>query len=424
MTFRRLVLARSVTTLAIALTLSIAGSANAQDPHAGLGADPHDHESAQGPGSAQPLPRDDAREDPSVPVGSLFVHVVEPSGAPMPSSEVTLGIIHNTVAKGESRTRVTAKADNHGVARFDGLETGTGVAYRAMILRDGATFSAPPVQLTPKSGVSALVHVYPVTRELPPYLVSQSLLYTEVKDDRIQIQQVFKIYNFGPTAWVPENVVIPLPPEFTAFSAQQGMTDVGLDAVEKKGLRLRGTFSPGEHEIDFRWQLPYTGQASLSFDVGMTPHLAAMRVMAPSSKNMKLEVQDFPAARPTMDGMGQRALLTEKQFRREDPPVTAISVRLRGLPTEGPGKLVATFLAIGGVALGLVLGSRKPKPRSTKEDRQRLLEDLEALEKAHASGDVGPKTYERSRREILDDIARTFASEAPTKKLKKKSASA
>jgi len=41
-------------------------------------------------------------------------------------------------------------------------------------------------------------------------------------------------------------------------------------------------------------------------------------------------------------------------------------------------------------------------------ERQRLLEDLEDLERAHLSGEVGPKTYERARRELVDAIARTL----------------
>lgn len=384
---------------------SSAQPAEADDPHAAQ----HTAE----------LPRDTANEDPSIPVGTIFVHAVDPAGAPLPQIDVTLGILHNTVAQGESRKRVVAKADASGIARFDGLELGSGIAYRAMILRDGATFSAPPFQLTPKSGVRATVHAFPVTRELPDYVVSQVLLYAELKDDLIQIQQILKFYNFSPTAWVPDQVVFPLPPEFKAFTAQQGMTDVGLDPVDadgKKGAKLRGTISPGEHEISYRWQLPYDGDATVSFDVGLPPHLASARVMAPSSQNMQLVVEGFPQARGTTDGMGQRALITERQLRRDEPPLTTMKVSLTGLPTEGPGKFVATMLASCGVLAGLVLGARKPKARSPKLDRQRLLDELTELEDAHARGDVGPKTYERARRECIDRIAHTFADEAPAKK--------
>src|SRR5262249_55157695 len=152
----------------------------------------------------------------------------------------------------------------------------------------------------------------------------------------IQVQQAFKVYNLGASAWVPKDLVIPLPETFTAFTTQQGMTDVGVDAVPQKGVRLRGTFAPGQHMIEFRWQLPYTGESEVSFDIGMAPHMAAPRVIAPASKDMKLDVPGFPTPQSASDGQGQRALITEKQLRRDESPLKKVTVTIQGLPTEGP----------------------------------------------------------------------------------------
>jgi hypothetical protein len=340
---------------------------------------------------------------------------------------VTLGILYNSVAKGESKKRIVSMTDDTGRARFDKLDTGSGVAYRAMVLKDGATFSAPPFVLSAKMGSRAILHVYPVESDIEKTLVvAQAITYTEVKDDRVQIQQAYKIYNFGKNAWLPPpDLLVPLPPTFTAFTAQQGMTDVGVDAVPGKGIKIRGTFAPGQHVIEFRWQLPYKGDADVRFDVGMPPHMAAARVMSPASKNMTLEVPGFPAPQATSDGQGQRVLVTELQLKREDKPVKVVSVTIGGLPTTGPGRWIATLLAFGGLAYGVVLGSQKPSRGDRKKERERLLEDLESLERAHASGDVGPKTYERARRELVDEIARTLddgtSTKAPAKKKKKAS---
>ncbi|AKU96782.1 hypothetical protein AKJ09_03446 [Labilithrix luteola] len=376
------------------------------DPHGHAAGDGHSH---AGAGMNQE-PEDGAVDDPTIPPGRITVHVVDANGQPIPRAEVTLGILHNTVAQGESRKRVTGAANDQGDATFDHLESGSGIAYRAMVLKDGATFSVPPFRLTPKSGARALLHVYPVVNDIAQtMIVTQSMLYTEVKDDRIQVQEAFKIYNFGRNAWVPSNVEIPLPPGYTAFTSQQGMTDVGVDAVPDRGIRLRGTFSPGQHVIEFRWQLPYAGESEVRFDVGMSPNLAASRVIAPAARSMKLEVSGFPQAQASADGQGQRALVTERQFRREEPPVKNLTVVLSGLPTEGNGKVLATLLAFGAVVVGLVLGTRKPIAHDPKAERERLLLELEALEKGRAAGDIGPKTYERARRELMDDLARTFA---------------
>jgi hypothetical protein len=383
------------------------------DPHGGRGP-----AQAQNGGMEEPL-QDGVMEDPSAPKGSIELQVADPAGKPLGRTEVTLGILYNSVAKGESRKRVTQMSDDAGIARFKDLEIGSGVAYRPMVLKDGATFSVTPFGLGPKGGMRALLHVYPVTSDVKQALiVSQSMIYTEVKDDRVQIQQAIRIYNFGKSAWVPKDVLIPLPENFTAFATQQGMTDVGADPVATKGVKLRGTFGPGQHVIEFKWQVPYAGEAEVTFEVGMAPNLAAARVIAPAAKGMDMEVEGFDRTKPSSDGLGQRALIAEKQFRREEPPAKSIKVTIKGLPTEGPGKVVATFLALSGLVAGIVLGARKAAPRDTKRERQQLLGALEALELGRQDGSVGPKTYEKARRELIDDVARTFAAEpakSPTK---------
>jgi hypothetical protein len=363
------------------------------------------------PGMFRP-PEDGALDDPTIPKGTIQIHISDLTGKPLPSTEVTMGILYNSVAKGESKKRVTATTDAMGVVQFQNLDVGTGVAYRPMVLTDGATFSMMPFQLSQKNGMRALLHVYPVVRELdaPDTLIaSQAIIYAEVKDDRVQIQELLTIINIGKTAWVPNDVLIPLPANYTAFASQQGMTDVGVDAVPNKGVKLRGTFAPGQHQIEFKWQLPYSGEAEVHFDAGVAPHPFAGRVIAPASKDMVLDVPGFPPPESKSDNMGQRALITETRL--QDKNRTTITVNIRGLPTEGIAKYVASLLALTGLGLGVVLAAKKQPARDRKSERARLLADLEDLERAHRDGDVGPKTYERARRELLDEIARTFATE-------------
>jgi hypothetical protein len=408
---------RSALTLSLlAAALATARPADAQagmpDPEAeaddrGGGADPHGAGQPDGP------PPDGAVADPSLPHGSIDVALLDPEGKPLPGIDVTMGVLVSSVANGDRRNRTNAVTNAQGHARFDKLETGLGVAYRVSVVKDGGTFAAAPFNMPPASGMRAQLHVYPVVTDVEKALVvAQGMLFTEVKDDRVQIQQAFRIYNFGKTAWVPQDYVLPLPAEFTAFSSQQGMSDITTSAVAKKGVALRGTFTPGQHVVEFRWQLPYAADAEVHIEAGLLPHVAAMQVVAPASRDMILEVAGFPAPQAQIDGQGQRVLATGKQLRRDEAPLRTVSVTLRGLPTEGPGKLVATLLAAGGIAAGLVLGTRRPDPRNRKAERQRLLTALASLEQAHRDGTVGPKTYERGRRDLLDDLARTFAGEA------------
>lgn len=411
------------------------------DPH-GAGGNPHGAGGAPrgakgepGSGMWEP-PEDGSIEDAKIAPGSIEAIISDVDSKPRAHTEVTLGIIVNSVAKGESRRRVLATTDDQGVARFSGLETGSGVAYRVMVLSEGATFSAAPFQLGAKAGMKVLLHTYAVTHDyelldqaskakrdptkpVGASIVTQIMVYVEVKDDRVQVQQAFKIYNVGKVAWVPTDFVVPLPPEFTAFSAQQGMTDVGIDAVPKKGAKIRGTFAPGSHVIEFKWQLPYAGESDVGMDLGMTPNVAVAQIIAPAGKSMNLEVEGFPPPRASTDGRGQRALVTERQMNAVDAPLRNLHIAIKGLPTEGPAKVVATLLAGGTLAFGVILGTRARTPRDTRGERKRLLEELADLERAHAVGEVGPKTYARLRRDLLDAIAKTFAADPNVAKKKK-----
>ncbi len=388
---------------AFVLSILPGGSAHADDEV------PPGHPATSRSGATNAAPADRTEDDPSLPPGSISARILDGEGRPVPKVDVTLGILYNTVAKGESRKRLTTSTSEGGVATFGSLETGSGVAYRISTFSDGATFALPPFQLSATGGVRAVLHLYPVEHDAERTLViSQALVYVEVKDDRVQVEQVFNLYNFGSNAWVPTDVVLSLPGDFTAFTAQQGMTDAAVDAVPGRGLKLRGTFPPGQQTLEFRWQLPYTGEPGVSFDVGMPPHLAAARIIAPAAREMQLGVDGFPASQSTMSSQGQRVLYTEKQLRRDEAPLRSVHVTLNNLPTAGPGRAFATLLAAGAVALGVVLGVRKPRVRDWSSTREALLAELTALERARQTGEVGPKTYERARRDLIDRLAGTF----------------
>jgi len=364
-------------------------------------------------------PPDLTDEAADLPPGVIDAQIVDATEKPLPNAMVTIGILNNSVAKGESRKKVVRQADANGHLRIDHLETDSHIAYRVTVPMDGATFAAPPFRLPEKHGMRVKLHVYPVTHDVEQALiVTQAIFYVEMKDDRVQIQEAISVWNFGAVTWVPENVLLTLPSNFTGFSTQQGMTDTGVDSVDKVGVKMKGTFTPGRHEIEFRWQLPYDGDAQVIVDAGMPPHLAAARTMAPASKQMVFSATGFPPAVSRTDGQGQRVLVSERQMGRGEPPLKTLHVELRDLPTQGPGRYVATSLTAVGLATGIALALQgrsaserrsQSRKKDQKEIRKELLAELVELEDAHKRGHVGPQTYARARRELIDQIALTFA---------------
>lgn len=362
-----------------------------------------------GAGAFQPPP-DTSEEDPLVPPGTIAIEVKDAENRPIPNLPLSLTVLHQSVAKGQSKDSRPLQADETGRARVDHLEVGSSVSYWVKHQTAGATFASVPTQLTPARGVHVVLHVYPVVHDIESALVvSQGAIYFEVKDDRVQVEEAITFFNFGKTAWFPDGLVIKLPPTFTALTSQSMMSDQGVDPVDKKGAKIRGTFGPGRHEIGFRWQLPYDGERDLTVDVNVPPHAAIWRVMAAAGRETTLDVSGFPEAQKRTDRQGQRILVTEKQVQRS-APLTAVHVVLRGLMVPGPARVIASCLAGLGVLLGLFLGVG-PKVRSkgaVKSERAELLAEIEELERAHLRGDVGPKAYVRMRSELLDAIAQTL----------------
>jgi len=404
-----------VAALLLALAL-VAPPAHAQNPAEGEPG--HDHAAHQQtePGMRAP-PQNTASEDAALPVGSIETVIVDPDGKPLANVPVTLGIVENSVAKGESRKRELGVSGADGKLRWNALQTGSGFAYRISVAKEGATFAVSPFQLGPERGMTTKLHVFPIVKSLEDAVIlSKAAVYAEIKDDRVQIEQMITIANFGQTAWVPDDFTMQVPPGFRAFTTEQGMSDVGVDKLENKNeIKLRGTFSPGQHQIVYRWQLPYAGESEVSFEVEAPPHLAQARVLAAAAQKMKLESEGMGAAQ-TEDLQGQRVLVIDwDQLSAKGGALTNLRVHLRDVPESGlptwlmrSGFATASLVALSAIVV-LRSGKRQTDARTKKDRRTALLDELAELERAHASGDVGPKTYERARRELIDQIALTLA---------------
>jgi hypothetical protein len=404
---------------------SAAASASAPAAATGLpaghppmgGGDDNPHRGARGegmpPGMFEP-PEDTEQEDPTLPPGTVAVDVRDADDKPMPGEMVTLGILVNSVAKGDSRRHEQATSDAAGRVVFSGLELASNIAYRISVVHAGGQFAAMPFQLQQAKTMRVVLHVYPVTNDLAGALVvCEVAVAAEVRDDRIQMEEAVTVYNLGRVAWVPGDVEIPLPEGATAFNAQTSMSDQGADEVGG-AARLHGTFGPGRGSVDYRFQVPWSGEKDVDMTVGMPPHVAIARVMMPASADIKLVAQGFPPAEVKRDQQGQTFLVSERHVRPEDSKLTSLALGIHDLPTLGPGRFYATLLAGAGVLLGLGLAftARSRAPSATGGDprarRDSLLAELEELTLARARGDVGPKTYERARRDLLDAIAETL----------------
>jgi hypothetical protein len=355
-------------------------------------------------------PEDVEQEDATLAPGTIAVDLRDADDLPVASELVTLGALINSIAKGDSRKHFQMSTDEHGRAVFSGLQMASNIAYRVSSGYQGGSFAATPFQIPQGKAIRVVLHVYAVTRSLASaVVVSQAFLGVELRDDRLQVEEELTVFNLGRTAWLPDEVSMPLPTGFTGFSAQASMSDQGVDDING-AAKLHGTFSPGQHVVEFRWQLPWGGEKDVDFEVGLPPHTAIARVIMPVSGQVKLLVGDFPPTETLRDSKGQAFLVTERRLRPDDTRLHSVRVGVHELPTPGPGRLVATTLASLAVGLGLLIGfvRRKRSVASSEFDdeaRTSILEELAMLERARAEGGVGTHTYERARRELIDALA-------------------
>jgi hypothetical protein len=370
---------------------------------------------------------EDIEEDDTVrPAGTIAVELRDADDKPVPRELVTLGILINSIAKGDTRKHVQLTTDEGGRAIFSDLEMASNIAYRVSSGYQGGSFAATPFQLPQGKAIHVVLHVYPVTRNIEDALVvGEVAIAAELKDDRLQIEEMLTIYNLGRTAWQPDDVHMALPPGATAFNAQASMSDQSVDEIDG-ALKLRGTFGPGQHALAFRWQLPWSGDKDVDFDVGLPPHVAIARVLMPAASAIKLSAAGFPPAEVRHNNQGQSFLVTERQIRPDRGRLNSIAIAIHDLPTPGPGRLIATVLSAFGITFGvwqsIQLGVRNRRGAAGQRNRGRtgdnvdartmrksVLDELALLERAHAAGDVGPKTYERVRRELIDALALTLS---------------
>jgi len=398
------------------------------DPNASL---PAGHPSVGGSGSGhgasasdvfQP-PADVEQLDPGLQRGSIAVELHDGDDKPVAGETVDLGILINSIAKGDTHKHMTAVTDALGRAGFSGLETLSNIAYRVTCGFQGGSFAAMPFQIPEGKAMRVVLHVYPVTRDVGVAVIaSEVAIEAEPRDDRMQIEEAVTVYNLGRTAWQPDDVRMALPAAHTAFGAQQTMSDQGVDE-DGNFAKLRGTFPPGEHSLEFHWQLPMSGDKDIDFDIGLPPHVALTRLLVPAAPGIRLVAADFPPAQQLRDSRGQSFLVTERRIRFDDPRLRSVSMGIHDLPTPGPGRSIATIVAGVAVLAGLFMTARRGGPKgllgrgladrkAAKALRSSLLEEIATIERAHTRGTIGPRTYERARRELIDALALTLTTPA------------
>jgi len=411
---RRAVLA----TLLLAVGLAFPGMGYAEEPQGGAEALP--------PPAAPPPLRAEPREDrsdkaPDLRAGTFEVRVHDAFSRPVAGIQVELGVLFQDPAEGETRKQLLGTTNPEGVVLFSGLTVGTDHTYRAVVSQGPAAFASESIRLDALTGHRVLLHVYPSTPDIKKALIGmRGLVYIQPRDDVFQIEGNFQVFNIGPTAWVPSGLSLPLPDGAKAVRAQESMQDARIEKTIQGDLILTGTFGPGQRDVGYQFQLPNTHDPARSFRLALPPHVAEMRVIGEGPRSMTLSVAGFDAAEETRGKDGARLLVAGRRMTQGDAALGHVEIALAGLPVPSSGRWYAAGLALLLAVLGLAAhGRQAPRAgsgdgmrRETEEAEGLVLDELVALELLHRDGTIGPRTYESSRADLVEALARLAARRA------------
>ncbi len=378
------------------------------------------------------LPQPFAQESASLPPGTIVVRVLDAQGQVVPDCVVRVG----SMREGERGEPVERRTGPDGLARFEGLERSSRVAYRVSTEFRGAKFAADPFQLPPSQGFEVQLVRLDVSNERSSILVTEARAEIGFQDDRIVLVQRFSIVNISqlgldgnphPFTFVPsEPLEFTLPPGSSAFRVdEQGMGMTDLRAEERDGrVRVSGSISPTDprNPLHLVWQsrVKFTGaDVPIELLFPDLPVLAAT-VVAQAPQGMSLEVEGMPAAEERSNN-GQRILITGRQrASRSDPAISGLRIRLRNIPaTHGPERdasaAIASLIALASVVSGVrrarsTAKTRKDQQRVRKDDdlqaeRERIVAEIRTVAREHARGEVGPETFKRLRHDLSAQLA-------------------
>lgn len=353
--------------------------------------------------------------------GDVEVRVMSDELNSVANRTVRLLVKRLSIADGDSETVVEAVTDAQGIARFTGQKATSDYVYRVETTEGPATYQVPEFQFRANQGGSRVIFpIFPATTDLGSLiLMSRGLMAIVPNNNRFMVDLIWRIENYSKTSWSPTDVIFELPEDFQAltFDKQSGAQFVrhGDTAV-----RLDGTFTPGRHDLKFRFYLPINGEASKSFAFPAKLNLGSFKVFLESGPKMTMEVGGFEDVEEGRGRKGTRHLIASRDFMEEKTAAPSlIEVTIAGIPTPPAGRGVSVIVAAGLalLSLGQALFNRRRRKNASQalftgdveRAQELILDELVGLEQAFARKEVGRKTHERTRRQLLEAYARLMA---------------
>ena len=287
-------------------------------------------------------------------------------------------VLHQDSAIGHEDLEVSTGLD--GEFQFEGVEADSAIVYALSVTYQGALYGAD-LDLSKGRAPQVEITVYEATDDIDTLSVaSASVLFATADEETRSVAalEIVELVNNSDRAYVagPEPMDLirfGLPPGAHSLRVDTRLPNADFVQVDL-GFALLASVPPGEHEILYTYEFPYSAQAirlQKSFNYGA----GDLRVLAPTEV-LELSSSRLGAVSTTLIGNREYQLLEASGIERG----TSVDLLLEGLPQPGLAARArgqvenVRFELAGPVALGLLMAVlialalwRRPEPQEAAD---------------------------------------------------------
>lgn len=298
----------------------------------------------------------------------------------------------------------TTTADANGLARFDELDPTLDALYTLVADYRGAIYFSEPQRLPATQLTLTLpLTVYESTSDASVIHIDQLHLILDVRQDSLLIEQVWVVSNTSDRTFSNEDgtslfIAVPASASDVRFDSNEPFARY---APVPNGFADTEAVRPGyrSHQILFSFVLPYDGQ-SLDVTIPLAYPAQNINLLMPDV-GVRLSSNQLAAA-----GVRQAQGMTYLVFSAQALAAgQTLSFRL-----SGPAPATAyhnSLWAIGGVILamiavitGALVWRRQARQASAAREKERLLDEIAALDDAYEAGEIAPLAYQAQREKL------------------------
>jgi hypothetical protein len=358
------------------------------------------------------------------------------SGVPLPVGEMPVGTVTVRVIRGSFTNPVSsqtvelfgasepqrATTNDIGRAEFTGLKPGTRVKATAVV--GGERLESQEFAVPAAGGIRLiLVAAEPDTAQAAPAptppgspagaaaaqpesiaLGDESRFVFEMGEDGLSVFYILQVVNSAPTPVQPDApIVFDLPANARGATVLQGSSPQAT--VSGRQMKIVGPFAPGPTIAQLAYTMPYAGP-TLTIEQKLPLALAHVAVVAQAIGDLKLASPQVSEQR-TMPAQGNLYIAGRGG---PVPAGNVLKFDFSGLPhhpTWPRNLAIGLALLILGCGAWFAIGGADRREAETAERRQieserdRLFDELAALEARNREQAIDPERYAERRRELV-----------------------